>query len=85
MKVGPALRRVPMHAGQSRESNPASGFVSCSEEAVALPPAVASSRGSGEAGAVAEDEVLLLVGVRRFEAETGRRAQRLQVCRLQKP
>ena len=53
----------------------------CSEEAAARPPAVASSRGSGEDGAVAEDEVLLLVGVRRFEAEAGRRAQRLQVCR----
>ncbi len=55
------------------------GFVWCSEEAATLPQAIASSRGSREEGVVADDEVLLLVGVRRFEAESGRRAQRLQV------
>ena len=50
-----------------------------------VPPAAAAAQGGAGAGGargderVADDEVLLLVGVRRFEIEVGRAAQRMQV------
>ncbi|KAK9845423.1 hypothetical protein WJX81_006126 [Elliptochloris bilobata] len=47
------------------------------EEAATLPQGCGGG-GSQDEGVVAEDEVLLLVGVQRFEAEAGRRAQRMQ-------